>query len=197
MQGSPKIIQSPYSGEYIRPRINTREDQDTIYTEAIYMCPSSGNFVKKVVISTEPKKKIVSESTVQEEGAFATGARLLSQAMPYYYAYTIGKGIVDAAGSQDEGQECDADDPDCDNQHVHEDDQILYDDEVLDAERGETFVEILKGIKSKINGIEDGKLVVSRSNLFQMLEEISDDIDQILSSVVTNSSEKEIVADEE
>ena len=57
MQAHAKIIQSPYSGEYIKPRITTREDADFIYTEANYVCPSSGNFVQKVVLSTEEKKK--------------------------------------------------------------------------------------------------------------------------------------------
>jgi hypothetical protein len=56
MQGEAKMIISPYSGDYIKPKIITREDQDYIYTEAIYMCPSSGNFVRRVVVSTEPKK---------------------------------------------------------------------------------------------------------------------------------------------
>lgn len=51
----PRIIQSPYSGEYIKPRITTREDNEYTYKEAIYTCPSSGNFVQKTVLSTEPK----------------------------------------------------------------------------------------------------------------------------------------------
>ena len=57
MQAEAKIIQSPYSGEYIKPRITTREDSNFIYTEANYVCPSSGNFVQKVVLRTEEKKK--------------------------------------------------------------------------------------------------------------------------------------------
>ena len=57
MQAEAKVIQSPYSGEYIKPRITTREDTNYIYTEAVYMCPSSGNFVQKIVLSTEPKSK--------------------------------------------------------------------------------------------------------------------------------------------
>ena len=61
-QAVPRVIQSPYSGEYIKPRIVTREDSDHTYEEAIYTCPSSGNFVKKVVLSTEPKKKVVNEA---------------------------------------------------------------------------------------------------------------------------------------
>jgi hypothetical protein len=58
MQAQAKIIQSPYSGEYIKPRITTREDTDHIYTEAIYTCPSSGNFVQKIVLDTQVKKKV-------------------------------------------------------------------------------------------------------------------------------------------
>ena len=42
---------------YIKPNIRTREDQHNIYTEAIYMCPNSGQFVQKVVLSVEPKDK--------------------------------------------------------------------------------------------------------------------------------------------
>tara|TARA_R100000805_G_C3565823_1_gene73270 strand:- start:416 stop:598 length:183 start_codon:yes stop_codon:yes gene_type:complete len=55
--GQPKMIKSPFSGMYIKPNIRTREDQHNIYTEAIYMCPNSGQFVQKVVLSVEPKDK--------------------------------------------------------------------------------------------------------------------------------------------
>jgi hypothetical protein len=54
--GTPKMIKSPFSGAYIKPMMRTREDATNIYTEAIYNCPSSGQFVQKILISVEPKK---------------------------------------------------------------------------------------------------------------------------------------------
>jgi hypothetical protein len=52
----PTIITSPYSGSPIRPQIRTRESSGKIYTEAYWICPDSGQFVKKGVISITEKK---------------------------------------------------------------------------------------------------------------------------------------------
>mgnify|MGYP006450422151 CR=1 FL=1 len=51
----PKIIQSPYTGEYMKPRLRTYDDtfKNKRYTEAQWWCPSSGQFVKKGIVSVE------------------------------------------------------------------------------------------------------------------------------------------------
>lgn len=51
----PKPIQSPYTGEFIQPRLRTYDDKfkNKRYTEAQWTCPSSGQFVKKGIVSVE------------------------------------------------------------------------------------------------------------------------------------------------
>lgn len=52
----PIIITSPHSGSPIRPQIRTRESDGKIYTEAYWICPDSGRFVKKGVVSVKDVK---------------------------------------------------------------------------------------------------------------------------------------------
>lgn len=52
----PKIISSPFSGAPVKPRITTRESEGKIYTEASWICPDSGRFFQKGVVSIEDKK---------------------------------------------------------------------------------------------------------------------------------------------
>lgn len=51
----PRVIQSPYTGEYIHPKLRTYDDsyKNKRYTEAQWTCPSSGNFIKKGIVSVE------------------------------------------------------------------------------------------------------------------------------------------------
>ena len=51
----PKTIQSPYTGEYIKPKIRTYDDtyKNKRYTEAQWICPTSGNYIKKGIVSVE------------------------------------------------------------------------------------------------------------------------------------------------
>ena len=60
MQGNipfiqPKTIQSPYTGEYVKPKLRTYDDtfKNMRYTEAQWICPSSGQFIKKGIVSVE------------------------------------------------------------------------------------------------------------------------------------------------
>jgi hypothetical protein len=53
----PIMINSPYDGGPIRPQIRTRESNGNVYTEAHWICPNTGQFVKKGVIKIEPIKK--------------------------------------------------------------------------------------------------------------------------------------------
>jgi len=53
----PKIITSPHSGAPVRPQIRTRESDGKIYTEAHWVCPDSGRFIQKGIVSVEDKKK--------------------------------------------------------------------------------------------------------------------------------------------
>jgi hypothetical protein len=76
--------------------------------------------------------------------------------------------------------------PKPDEEEVEE--TAVQEDEVLDAEKGESLVTVLQGIKNKIADIEDGKLLISRNNLLNVIEEIGSDIDQILGSIEYNSS---------
>ena len=55
---NPIIINSPYTGEPIKPRIRTTEDNTTITKEAIWVCPSSGEFIKRGIVSREQKVNI-------------------------------------------------------------------------------------------------------------------------------------------
>lgn len=53
--GRVETIKSPYTGAMVKPRINTYEANGKVYTEAIYVCPHSCNFIKKTVLSVEDK----------------------------------------------------------------------------------------------------------------------------------------------
>ena len=144
-QAEPRVIQSPYSGEYIRPRVVSREDNDHKYEEAIYTCPSSGNFVKKVVLSTEPKKKVVNE-------ALGPIAAIASRVNPVLGTLAMApaaiRGASELLGMTKGGEEpCDPREGDPDCVPVAEDDDLLDDDQVLDSEQGNCFVSVLHGIQ--------------------------------------------------
>jgi hypothetical protein len=53
----PKIIQSPISGEPVRPTLKTyiRGNQEIV--EAEYIDPASGSFIRKGVVSVKEIKK--------------------------------------------------------------------------------------------------------------------------------------------
>lgn len=53
----PKIIQSPISGEPVRPTLRTyiRGNQEIV--EAQYIDPASGSFIRKGVVSVKEIKK--------------------------------------------------------------------------------------------------------------------------------------------
>jgi hypothetical protein len=53
----PKVIASPVSGEPIRPRLKTyiRDNQEIV--EAEYICPASGKFIRKGVVSVRDLNK--------------------------------------------------------------------------------------------------------------------------------------------
>lgn len=52
----PVIINSPITGDPIRPKIIKTERDGKIYTEAHWYCPRSGHFVKKGIVEVEDKK---------------------------------------------------------------------------------------------------------------------------------------------
>ena len=54
---NPQPIQSPYTGDLIRPRLRTREYLGKLYTEAHWICPNSGQFVRKGLVKVEDVKK--------------------------------------------------------------------------------------------------------------------------------------------
>jgi hypothetical protein len=53
----PKVIQSPISGEPIRPTLRTYIKGNQEITEAIYTDPASGVFVHKGIVSIKDIKK--------------------------------------------------------------------------------------------------------------------------------------------
>lgn len=53
---TPKNIASPITGELVRPRIMLFERNGKIYKEAHWVCPTSGQFIMKGVVSVEDKK---------------------------------------------------------------------------------------------------------------------------------------------
>jgi len=53
----PKIIQSPISGEPVRPTFRTYIKGNQEITEAIYTDPNSGQFIHKGVVSVKEIKK--------------------------------------------------------------------------------------------------------------------------------------------
>lgn len=52
----PVIITSPINGEPVRPKIKTTERDGKLYTEAYWYCPSTGQFIRKGLVSIEDKK---------------------------------------------------------------------------------------------------------------------------------------------
>lgn len=54
---NPKPIRSPWTGRLIRPRIQSREYCGKVYTEAHWICPDSGQFVRKGLVKVEDVKK--------------------------------------------------------------------------------------------------------------------------------------------
>lgn len=54
---NPQPIRSPYTGDLIKPRLRTREYLGKIYTEAHWICPNSGQFVRKGLVKVEDIKK--------------------------------------------------------------------------------------------------------------------------------------------
>jgi len=53
----PKIIQSPISGEPVRPTLRTYIKGNQEITEAIYTDPASGQFIHKGIVSIKDIKK--------------------------------------------------------------------------------------------------------------------------------------------
>jgi len=53
----PKVIQSPISGEPVRPTLRTYIKGNQEITEAIYTDPASGQFIHKGVVSIKDIKK--------------------------------------------------------------------------------------------------------------------------------------------
>ena len=54
---NPQPIQSPYTGALVRPRMRTREYRGKLYTEAHWVCPDSGNFIRKGLVKVEDIRK--------------------------------------------------------------------------------------------------------------------------------------------
>lgn len=53
----PIPIQSPISGNMVHPRIHTIQRNGQIITEAHWIDPNSGAFIRKGIVSIEPIKK--------------------------------------------------------------------------------------------------------------------------------------------
>jgi len=49
----PKIIASPISGQPVKPLLKTYRNGNTEITEAHYIDPSSGTFIRKTLVSTK------------------------------------------------------------------------------------------------------------------------------------------------
>ena len=181
-----KTIRSPYSGEYINPRMTTREDADYIYTEAVYICPSSGQFVQKLVVSTEPKKKVNNSEIVEEAGIlpFLQGAAKLAGTQ-----YVAGKMLsgINKAEDMVTSDDCDPDlDPNCPVQEA--DDDMVADDKVIDAEEGKDYISTLKDIRTRIEDIKSGTLLISRQTLLDAIMDIDEDLAAIIKSSDTHNS---------
>ena len=54
---NPQPIRSPWTGDLIKPRIRTREYMGKIYTEAHWICPNTGEFVRKGLVKVEDVSK--------------------------------------------------------------------------------------------------------------------------------------------
>lgn len=52
----PVMIQSPISGNMVHPRIIKKDNGKQIVTEAHWIDPNSGTFIRKGVVSIEDKK---------------------------------------------------------------------------------------------------------------------------------------------
>lgn len=53
---NPQPIRSPYTGDLVKPRLRSREYLGKIYTEAHWICPNSGQFIRKGLVSVEDVK---------------------------------------------------------------------------------------------------------------------------------------------
>jgi len=53
----PKVIISPISGEPVRPQLKTYIKGDKRITEAQWIDPASGTFIRKGIVSIESVKK--------------------------------------------------------------------------------------------------------------------------------------------
>jgi len=54
---------SPWTGDLIKPRLKTREYMGKIYTEAHWICPNTGQFVRKGMVKVED---VVVDDTKQD-----------------------------------------------------------------------------------------------------------------------------------
>lgn len=54
---TPKRILSPISGHYVEPKIVTIKDRNKIITEAHWIDPISGAFIRKGIVKIEEIKK--------------------------------------------------------------------------------------------------------------------------------------------
>jgi hypothetical protein len=50
----PVKVPSPYTGDYCSPRIRETVDNSYRTKEAIWICPSTGEFFKRGIVSREP-----------------------------------------------------------------------------------------------------------------------------------------------
>ena len=53
----PINIVSPITGDAVRPKLVRTERAGKIYTEAHWICPRSGQFIRKGLVSIEEKSK--------------------------------------------------------------------------------------------------------------------------------------------
>lgn len=58
-----KKIVSPYSGEWVSPKLIVKEYNDRIDTEAHWYCPASGKFITRGLVKSEPKVKDAPDNT--------------------------------------------------------------------------------------------------------------------------------------
>ena len=191
MQGEAKIIQSPFSGEYIRPRITTREDEQNVYTEAVYICPSSGNFVQKVVINTQPKKKVVNEAVVEEGlGALKGVADTVLKYLPYYNVAMMAKNAAGALIPKGD-DECDPETGEGCEQMEEED--TTDEEVVLDYRDGHSFKSVLEGIQAKCEEVQENKddALLTRNGLVDIILDIKEDIEQCLKNLKHGSEKGE------
>ena len=53
----PRIIESPHDGSPVKPRLITREIDGMEITEAHWICPTTGVFIRKGTVEIKEKKK--------------------------------------------------------------------------------------------------------------------------------------------